>query len=175
MDQNPRSFLVLETARLILRRQLPDDVPALTALWTDPEATRHMGGPRNRAEMRAEFERVAGNPFADAFDLWPVVEKETGRVAGHCGLLDKRIEDCDEIELVYVFAPSAWGRGYATEMALALREWAETALGLRRLVALIDPENPASERVAQKAGFRCQKTISRPGGHLRKLYLWEAS
>jgi ribosomal-protein-alanine N-acetyltransferase len=95
---------------------------------------------------------------------------DTHRVIGHCGLLDKEVEGHAEIELVYVLAADSWGRGYATEIAIALRDYAFRELGLRRLISLIEPENIASMRVAEKAGMAFEKEIVRPGGAIRRIY-----
>jgi ribosomal-protein-alanine N-acetyltransferase len=162
--------ILLETPRLVLRYQTAADVPALVALWADPAATRFMGGPRDRAWLQAAFMETARNPRAEPHDLWPVVEKATGRVVGHCGLLDKEVDGRPEVELVYVFAPAAWGKGYATEMAAAIARWARATLGLPRLVALVEPENAASERVALKVGMRLEQETVRPGGAHRRVY-----
>jgi ribosomal-protein-alanine N-acetyltransferase len=167
------SAIILETERLILRRQQPSDVTPLVDLWADPDVTRYMGGPRDRDWLRPEFEKTAEEPFAERYDLWPVVEKETGRVVGHCGLLEKDVGGNAEIELTYVFARSAWGKGYATEIARALKDYAFDELGIERLIALIEPENVASERVAQKVGMRFDREVLRPGGALRKVYVVE--
>jgi RimJ/RimL family protein N-acetyltransferase len=117
------------------------------------------------------LEKTAEEPFAERYDLWPVVEKETGEVVGHCGLLEKEVEGRREIELIYVFARSAWGKGYATEMGRALKDYAFEELGLERLIALIEPENVASERVARKVGMRFDREVLRPGGALRRVYV----
>lgn len=160
----------IETDRLLIRDLKPGDVDALVALWTDPDVTAFMGGPRVEAELREILEVDLRSPSAEPFDLWPVEEKATGQVVGDCGLLAKEIDGQQEIELVYVFAKAAWGTGYATETALALRDHAFRGMGLARLVSLIEPENAASERVALKAGLRHEKDILRPGGRLMRLY-----
>lgn len=168
-------LFILETERLILRRQTQDDVDFLTGLWSDPDVTRFMGGPRDEAWLRAVFVETAANPFAEAYDLWVLVEKETGQPVGHCGLLDKDIEGQLEIELSYVIAPEAQGKGYAREIAGGLQIFAFRTLGLNRLVALIEPENALSERVALKANMHFDREIIRPGGALRKLFVIEAA
>lgn len=171
MDQQRAPELtILETPRLRLHRTHHADIPSLIALWTDPEVTRYMGGPRDEEVLTKVFTESADAPFAEDYDLWPVEEKITGEVIGDCGLLLKEIEGVDEIELVYVIARSRWGKGYATEMAMALRQHAFEVLGLDRLVSLIDPENAASQRVAEKVGMKLQKEVVRPGGHLRRLF-----
>ncbi len=164
-------YEILQTRRLILRRLQPSDIQALADLWTDPEVTQYMGGPRDRARLLATLEDTAHHPLRDRYDLWPVVEKQSGRVIGNCGLLEKEVEGKDEIELVYVLARSAWGRGYATEMAEAIKQHAFDTLGLRRLIALMEPDNQASERVAIKIGMRLEKEVVRPGGALRRVYV----
>ncbi|MCK4600402.1 GNAT family N-acetyltransferase, partial [Candidatus Bipolaricaulota bacterium] len=106
-------------------------------------------------------------------DLWPVIEKETDRVVGHCGLLEKEVEGRPEIELVYVLVSSVWGKGYATEMAQAIKRFAFEAMDVKRLIALIEPENEASERVAIKVGMHLEKEVIRPGGAQRRVYVVE--
>jgi ribosomal-protein-alanine N-acetyltransferase len=160
----------LKTKRLLLRPLQAADAESLARLWTDPEVTKFMGGPR-------DFETVRQTLLADAradplpeFDLWPVIEQATGRIIGHCGLLDKEVEGVTEIELIYVFAKDVWGKGYATEMAAAVKDYAFSQLGLKRIIALIDPENAASERVAEKVGLHFEKDVVRPEGETRRVY-----
>jgi RimJ/RimL family protein N-acetyltransferase len=97
------------------------------------------------------------------------VERATSRVIGECGLIEKEVEGRPELELVYVLAPDAWGRGYATEAAAAVREAAEDA-GVPRLIALIDPGHPASARVARKIGMSLEREVIRPSGAVRQVY-----
>ena len=169
---NP-SAIILQTERLTLRYQEAGDVPFLVDLWSDPEVTRYLGGPRDRAWLQSEFEAVARDPRAEPYDLWPVTERETGQLVGNCGLLEKEVEGRTEIELIYILAPSAWGKGYATEIARGLKRYAFEVLGLARLIALIQPDNAASECVTVKVGMRLEREIVRGGGHLRKLYVVE--
>jgi len=164
---------IVETERLIVRILDASDVEALAALWCDPVAAAYLGGPRKVDEVCRTLRGDLALPEQPAFDLWPTIEKASGRVVGHCGLLDKEIEGRIEIELVYVLAPWAWGRGLAAEAARAIRDHAVTALGCQRLVALIHPENAASERVAAKLGLRCEGDVERPHGALR-LYAFAA-
>lgn len=168
------SLDILETERLLLRRQQASDIDFLTELWADPQVTHYLGGPRDRDWLRTAFEETARDPFAEQFDLWPVIEKETGQVIGHCGLLDKDIDGQIEIELSYVLASSAWGKGYATEIARAIKKFAFEKLEIRRLIALIEPGNEPSERVATRVGMRLEREIIRPGGALRKMYVVDA-
>ncbi len=146
-----------------------DDLPALMALWTDPEVTRYMGGPREPVALTAGLAEDL-EPDAPRWNLWPVQELATAAIVGHCGVLDKEVDGRVEFELVYVLARRFWGKGYATEAALALKAWAFETRGLTRLIALIDPENAASENVAARVGMKWERDVLRPGGKLMRLY-----
>jgi ribosomal-protein-alanine N-acetyltransferase len=168
-----QTYILCETERLLLRRQQVSDIEFLVDLWSDPQVTRYMGGPRDRDWLLGVFTETAQNPDAERYDLWPVIEKATGRLVGHCGLLDKEVDGQVEIELTYVLTSSAWGRGYATEIGQAIAQYAFEEKSVRRLISLIEPENAPSERVALKLGMRYEKEIVRPGGGRRKVYVKE--
>ncbi len=164
---------IIQTKRLLLRYPVIEDVVPLIDLWTDPEVTRFMGGPRNPDTLRPMLEEAAASGNVERYDLWVLAERASGDFCGHCGLLEKEVDGAAEIEAVYVITPGKQHRGYAPEIARALIEYAFTALGLRRVVALIDPEHAASERVALKAGMRFEKRVARSGGAVRSVYVAE--
>jgi ribosomal-protein-alanine N-acetyltransferase len=170
MEKPPPSHPILETKRLILRRMEPHDIPFLMELWTNPDVTKYMGGPREADWLRRELESSLDASSPDEFDLWPVAEKQTGSLVGDCGLLEKEVEGNPEIELNYVLSPAAWGKGYATEIGRAIIAWAFSAKHLGRVIALIDPDNHASERVAKRLGMRLERKTIRPGGAIRRIY-----
>ncbi len=68
-----------------------------------------------------------------------------------------------EAELGYSLLPGSWGRKYATEMAKCLIQYASTMLNIERLIAIVDPENPASIKVLTKQGFKLTSTGSIDG------------
>jgi len=161
---------ILETERLRLKWLEASDIPILIDLWTDPDVTEYLGGPRDRDKLVAIFKEELKGPFAERFDLWPLVDKHTGTVIGDCGLLEKEVEGTREIEVIYVLGKSAWGKGFATEIGGALVRYAYEEMGIGRLIALIEPENQDSERVAVKMGMGFEKEVVRPGGAVRKVY-----
>ena len=162
----------LETKRLVLRPLRPEDVPALARLWTDAVVTRFMGGPRQYDEVAATLLEDSRSASPPPYDLDVLVHKASEEVIGHCGIIDKEIDGVTEYELTYVLAASAWGRGYATEIARAIRDDATGRLGLHRIVALIEPANAASKRVAEKTGLRYEKNVVRPDGQTKKLFVF---
>ncbi len=163
-------MIILETGRLQLRYLRHEDIPCLVNLWTDPEVTRYMGGPRDVETLRTNLADTAGNPLAEQFVLWPLEEKASGKVVGHCGILEKEVDGLTEYEMVYVLAKSSWGKGYATEIGRALITYAYHVRNINRLIALVEPENTASERVAIKVGMHLEKEVVRPGGGVRRVY-----
>jgi [ribosomal protein S5]-alanine N-acetyltransferase len=162
--------VILETERLTLRLMREDDIEFLVDLWSDPVITRSLGGPRDRESLRAGFAATAAEPAAERFDLWPLVERATDRLVGHCGLLDKQVEGRDEIELVYVVAVDHQRQGYATEIGRALVGHGLREFGPERIIALIEPGNEVSERTAGAVGMRFQREVKRPGGTTRRLF-----
>ncbi len=163
-------MILLETDRLFLRYLLPEDIPTLVSLWTDPDVTRFLGGPRDVEDLMKELQAKAGNPLAENYALWTLVERNTGRVIGQSGLLKKDVEHGTEYELIYVLFKHSWGKGYATEIAHGLINYACHVRNLNRVISLIEPENKASEKVAKKLGMKMEKEITRPGGGLRRVY-----
>lgn len=154
---------VLTTARLVLRLQRIEDIGFLTELWTDPQTTEHLGGPRDRTFLEKEFRSIALSPSAEEWDLWPLETREEGRLVGYAGYLPKTIDEEPFIEVTYLLAPEARGQGLATEVAQALVDRAFGTLGLKTVVALIAPANLASRRVAVRVGLRFWKTTFRDG------------
>ncbi len=160
----------LETERLVLRDMEEDDAESLADLWTDPQVTKFMGGPRDYDNLISVFEQDAAAHDPRIYDLWTLVEKDTGRIIGHCGLTDKDVEGELEIELVVVLDRDVWGKGYGREISTALLDFAFHTAGLERVIALINPENQASEQMAQKLGMQFERQVVRPGGALRNVY-----
>lgn len=163
--------MILETERLLLRPIQYTDVNVLASLWTDPEVTRFMGGPRDFQEIHKVLLEDVQAEIRPKFDLWPVVEKETHRVIGHCSILEKEVDGKNEFELIYMLEKSVWEKGYATEIAVCIKNHAFKQLGLNRIIALIDPMNPASARVATKVGMRYEKDVVRPTGKTMQIFV----
>jgi len=153
--------IILETPRLILRHQVPADLDDLWALYCDPEITKYIpDAPRTREEAREELEwHMNGHPRNPELGLWATIHKETGKFIGRCGLLPWTIEDQQEVEVAYTIARSYWGHGLATEAAQAILQYGFEILNLSRLVSLIEPENIASQRVAEKIGMIFEKRV----------------
>jgi len=153
--------IILETPRLILRRQLPSDLDDLWALYCDPEITKYIpDAPRTREEAREELEwHMNGHPRNPDLGLWATIHKESEKFIGRCGLLPWEIGGQSEVEVAYTIERNYWRQGLATEAAQAILNYGFEKLNLLRLVSLIEPENIASQRVAEKIGMRFEKRV----------------
>ena len=144
---------MLQTERLLLRDFRDDDFDAVHAYATDLEVVRHTTwGPNSEADTR-DFLRRAQSQIGIAprarFEL-AVVRGDGGELIGGIGLH----VDGFKAMLGYCLARSAWGQGYATEAARAMVGFGFESLGLHRIWACCDPENPGSIRVLQKVGMK---------------------
>ena len=150
---------VLETERLLLRHISLDDTEALLKTWGSPEAMRFYERPWNLDEMRAAIERNISRYKHDGHGLYAVVLKDSGDVAGDCGLVKQDINGTMELEVTYHMRPDLWGKGLATEAARACMNYAFERLSARRLISMIRPENIASRRVAEKNGLQMERIV----------------
>ncbi|MEP7060569.1 MAG: GNAT family N-acetyltransferase [Actinomycetota bacterium] len=176
---------VLETERLILRELTMDDLEAIAEMYADQEVRRFFPeGTLTREETREELEWFIHVHYVRyGFGLWATVLKETGALIGRCGLLpwtivptvtpgitalepsDETPPEADhlEVEVAYLLARPYWGKGLATEAALAIVAHAFERLQLSRLICLFEPENLASANVARKIGMTYEKQVELDG------------
>jgi RimJ/RimL family protein N-acetyltransferase len=163
------SVPVLETERLRLRAHRAEDHAECTAIWSDPEVVRQIGGrPFPAEEVWRRLLQYAGLWSLLGYGYWAVEEKASGRYIGDIGFADFRrdLQPSLEgmLEFGWVLAPHAHGKGYASEAVAAAMAWAEQHRPSLRAVCIIDPVNQPSIRVAEKAGFkRWQETIYHGG------------
>ncbi len=165
---------ILETQRLILRRQVPEDLDSLFALYGDPDVTRYIpDAPRTRQEASEELEWFRnGHPKYPQLGLWATIHKATNRFIGRCGLLPWTIDQREEVEVAYLLAKDYWRQGLGTEVAQAIARYAFDQLHLTRLICLIDPENQASIRVASKIGMVFEKEFEDRFGRCLVYATW---
>jgi ribosomal-protein-alanine N-acetyltransferase len=154
-------MIVLETERLILRHFHLFDGDAMQAIFGDAEVMYFGPGVQTTEWIQAWLKTCLENYYQKwGFGPWAVVEKSAHMTIGYCGLFYyPDVAGRPEIEIGYRLARSAWGRGYATEAVLAVRDYAFNVLCLPRLIAMIDPQNVASLRVAEKTGMRYETDV----------------
>ena len=152
---------VLATKRLTLRRLSPDDAGFIVELLNDPAFLRFIG---DKAVRNADDARqyILDGPVAsydrNGFGLWLVALKETGLSVGICGLLKR--ESLPDVDIGFAFLPAYRSQGYAFESASAVLDYGRTELGLKRIVAITNPDNAGSIRVLEKMGMRLERMIA---------------
>lgn len=149
---------VVETERLLLRAQREDDLTRHAAMMTDPAVTRYLGGtaiPRDDAWRR--LIACAGLWTVLGYGYWSVERKADGAYIGLMGFADFKRDMTPCIdglpEMGWLFCSEAHGQGYAGEAVAAGLQWADKALAGQTIMAIINPLNLPSIRVAEKAGF----------------------
>jgi len=153
-------MFVFETDRLLIRPWQSDDRAAFTLLMSHPEVTQyvHGGQPYSEAEVDEWFARQARQIAEHGVCMGAVIEKSTGRLVGLSGT--QPLGTTGDLEIGWILARDAWGHGYATEAgAAAMRHVLET-LARPRVVAIIDPENEPSKRVAARLGMKYEATYT---------------
>ena len=165
-------MLRIQTGRLIIRPPVSSDFETFWSMSNDAEAKRFTGGvtPLSREEYQAQHEQ--GCRTFDASDagncVFSVEEKRAGRCIGYCGF--EYSARLGGIELAYGFEKSAWGQGFASEAAEAVLLYGFEALRLDAVIAAVNPENVASERILIKIGMRKTGQIPWPGQGLVSRY-----
>ncbi|HET6597816.1 MAG TPA: GNAT family N-acetyltransferase [Anaerolineales bacterium] len=146
---------ITSTERLILRYFHILDAEAMYQVFCDPEVMRFSDGLQTK-EWVHEWLHTCLERYYQTWGFGPyaVVEKQNSEVVGYCGLFYfSDINGQPEVEIGYRLVRSAWRKGYATEAARAVRDFAFMTLSLNRLIAIIDPSNTGSIRVAEKIGM----------------------
>jgi len=144
-----------ESSRLLFRKIQNDDFEPWLPFFEDPKTHLHWidnyKSPDLECEQwyRRQFERYE----KDLGGMNAIIEKESGKLIGHCGLLVQTVDDRNELEIAYSLLPAFWGKGFATEAAAHCRDQAFQNNFSESLISIISVNNAASIRVAIKNGM----------------------
>jgi [ribosomal protein S5]-alanine N-acetyltransferase len=153
-------LLVLTTERLSLRKLTYNDAAFILELLNEKAFLRFIGdrGIRTLADARGYLEKGPLLSYErHGFGLWQVQLDSSKEPLGICGLIKR--DALNDVDLGYAFLERHWSKGYASEAALAVKNYAVSVLGLHRLVAIVDPQNFSSMRVLKKAGLQYERMI----------------
>jgi RimJ/RimL family protein N-acetyltransferase len=153
----------VETERLVLRAFRQDDLDAFAAANLDPDVVRYVGAgtPASRADSWRSMASALGHWELRGYGLWAAEERATGAFVGRMGLYNP--EGWPGLEAGWMLAPSARGRGFATEGGRASLRHAFGEVGADRVISLIQPANRASVAVAERLGGRYDGMIDLSG------------
>lgn len=157
--------ILLETARLRLRRFTHDDIERLVELDSDPEVMRHISyglpTPRERYEREILPRWLALYEASPLLGYWAAELREDDGFVGWFHLRPDRF-DAGEQELGYRLRRSAWGRGYATEGGRALVAHGFARVGADKISARTLAANRGSRRVMEKCGLVYERDFVYP-------------
>ena len=143
---------VLETERLTLRPIALADFPRWAEMMADPEAAKFLGGPQPAAVAWRGFMTMAGAWSLTGVSMFSVIERESGLWLGRIGPWQPH--GWPGTEVGWALHPDAQGKGYGVEAATATLDYAFDVLGWTEVIHCIDPDNVASQRLAERLGSR---------------------
>jgi ribosomal-protein-alanine N-acetyltransferase len=142
----------ISTDRLLIQRLRYEDAEEIFYCYASkPEATKFMSWPTHRSiDDTRGFLSYATAAWAQGMDYsFSIRLKESNRMIGSFGVINEN----GKIQFGYIFSPTQWGNGFATEVCKALMELLTQEKAVFRIGTYVDVENSASIRVLQKCGF----------------------
>lgn len=151
--------IILETDRLILREMSQADFPDLCKILQDEEVMYAYEHAFGGAEVQEWLDRQLQRYREYGFGLWAVILKETGKMIGQCGLTMQDSGSGSVLEVGYLFQKAIWHHGYATEAAVACKDYAFTVLKAAEVYSIIRDSNLPSQAVAKRNGMTAHGTL----------------
>ncbi|MCW3123897.1 MAG: acetyltransferase, family [Flavipsychrobacter sp.] len=151
-----------DTERLNFRLLQLTDYADWLPLFVDTDAARFLGMTHlasSEEQCDFWFERSMGRYDNGTGGMNVLVDKQTGKMIGQCGLLVQELEGESILEVGYSMLPQYWGKGYATEAARKCRDYAFTHGYAKELYSIIHIENYGSVKVAENNGMSFCKTL----------------
>jgi [ribosomal protein S5]-alanine N-acetyltransferase len=167
--------VILTTPRLILRTATEHDIPVMwERILGDGHVMRYVFQGEAMTMERAEQVMRKHFTFGDSLTgIAVLAEKPAADVIGFAGLFPCAALGADDLEIGFVLAPHAWGRGIATEIGEAQLAFGFERLNCQRLLGLVDPRNEPSIHALQKLGLRYVKDVSEPRRANRSIFCIE--
>ena len=156
----------METVRLICERLRPEHAPEERRLLLDPRVGATLWSrpaPPTEHEIADGLAAKVDHWDRHGFGLWLLRDRSSGEAVGRGGLQYTYTAGLHDVEAAWAIVPERWGQGLATELAHACVEVGFDQLGLCQIIAFTLPENIASRRVMEKAGFEYKRDIVHVG------------
>jgi len=145
--------MIFETDRLYLREIQQTDYSALAEILQDEETMLAYEGAFTNEEVQQWLDRQLKRYQDDGFGLWAVILKETRKMIGQCGLSLQDANGKQVLEIGYLLNRAYWHNGYASEAAIACKEYAFSKLNADEVFSIIRDMNIASQKVALRNGM----------------------
>lgn len=144
---------IIETERLYLREMQQDDFPSLCKILQDKDVMYAYEHAFSDAEVQAWLDKQRHRYCELGFGLWAVILRETDEMIGQCGLTMQDYCGSQLLEIGYLFQKAFWHCGYATEAAIACKNYAFATLNADKVCSIIRDNNIASQNVAKRNGM----------------------
>lgn len=156
-------IIIIETGRLYLRELKTDDKKELAKVLSDPESMKFYPHPFSEEEVESWIRWNINNYKEYRHGLWAVIRKEDDLFLGDCGITMQDIDDETVPEIGFHIIKEYCNKGYATEAALACKEYAFNVLQYPKIFSYTTERNVPSQKVAQKIGLQLYKYFEKNG------------
>jgi len=156
----------VDTERMILERLRLEHAPEQMRLLLDPRVSATLWARAERpteADVHDGLRAKVDHWERHGFGMWLARDRDTGEMVGRGGLQYTYTAGLNDVEAGWAVVPERWGQGLATELAHACVEVGFAHLDLLEIVAFTLPDNIASRRVMEKAGFTYERDIVHAG------------
>lgn len=156
---------ILSTPRCTLRPFIQNDAENLIPILGSETVMRYsMTGAMDLPAINITINGWIALYESHGFGPWAVIHQ--GQLIGYAGLDNRVAEEIEQVQITFRLAESYWGKGFATELALAIRDYAFHHLKIPSLIAIVDPENLASIYTISKIGMQFEKEVVYGGLYL---------
>ena len=142
--------------RLLFRSLTLDDIALWTPFFNKEDYHRFLGQDISlpgAERAKVWIERQIQRKDEGAYGQLAIIEKSTGKFIGVGGIIHRELYGKDEAEITYSLLSSAWGNGYARELAKHFMDYAENNIDIKSVMSMVHPENEASIKVALANGL----------------------
>lgn len=155
-DTIQRNYQSLASARIHFRKLTKQDIPSWIEFFENNDRLRFLGLDESKSfeTMAEEWINKQLERYEEVgFSLLAAELKDTKEFIGMAGVIPRELEGKQELEIAYSLKPKYWGKGYATEMAQTIHEFAKENIKSNRFISIIHVENEPSMNVARKNGM----------------------
>lgn len=149
-----------ESERLYFRLLEEKDFADWLMFFKHPDTSKYLAFPSGKAPEELcsmWFDKVFTRYREGKGGMNVLIDKESGKMVGQCGLLINRVDEIDELEVGYSLLPEFWGKGFASEAAIKCKEFAFQNSFSESLISIIHPDNKPSINVAMRNGMEYEK------------------
>jgi RimJ/RimL family protein N-acetyltransferase len=154
---------VIETERLYLRELRMEDAKTLGKVLSDPKAMKYYPEPFNQEKIEKWIQWNIDNYKTYNHGLWAVILKDGEEFIGDCGITMQEIDGEVVPEIGFHIIKEYWNKGYATEAAIACKDYAFDVLHYPKVFSYTALRNIPSQKVAEKIGMQTYKVFVKNG------------